>query len=200
MIFSLFLLFQYIFSKYRDKWTSEQGINYLIETEKVFNLYLVDYFTDIIGFDLSILYEQIYNESLGSLNNLDNFKKTKILEHILKYYFEPTVNNYDILYKFNQNQYDALVSFVFNKGDIDKLTNNGENTIEQIYSFINNNAFTTIEGKKSDDLLSIRTLEKQLFNKPVEINNNLITINKLENNGITPSGPIQFFCSSINGY
>ena len=144
MIFALFLLFQYIFSKYRDKWTSEQGINYLIETEKVFNLYSVDYFTDIIGFDLSILYEQIFNEILGSLNNLDNFKKTKILEHILKYYFELTVNNYDILYKFNQNQYDALVSFVFNKGDIDKLTNNGENTIEQIYSSINNNAFTTI--------------------------------------------------------
>ncbi len=167
MIFILFLLFHYIFSKYRDKWTSDQGINYLIETEKVFNLYSLNYFKDITGFDLSILYEQIYNESLVSLNNLDNEKRKIILEYILKYFFEPIVNNYDILYKFNQNQYDALVSFVFNKGDIDKLTKNGNNTIEQIYFSINSNDFITIEGKKSDDLLTIRTLEKQLFNKPV---------------------------------
>ena len=48
--------------------------------------------------------------------------------------------------------------------------------------------------------MSIRALEKQLFNKPVKINNNLITINRLEYNGITPSGPIQFFYSNINGY
>lgn len=46
--------------------------------------------------------------------------------------YEPKVNHYMIDYEFTQNEYDALVSFAFNIGSIDKLTDNGKRTKKQI--------------------------------------------------------------------
>lgn len=45
---------------------------------------------------------------------------------------EKKVNKYQKKYNFNQNQYDALVSFAFNLGTIDQLTANGTRTKEVI--------------------------------------------------------------------
>ena len=79
---------------------------------------------------------------------------------------EAAVNKYYDRYHFNQNQYDALVSFAFNIGSIDKLTINGKRTISEISSKIP--AYCNCAGKKLQGLVNRRVAEKKLFDTPVE--------------------------------
>ncbi len=83
---------------------------------------------------------------------------------------ESRVNKYQSKYNFNQNQYDALVSFAFNIGSIDKLTINGTRTIPQISEKIP--VYCKCAGKKLQGLLDRRTAEKELFDSPVEVERN----------------------------
>ena len=79
---------------------------------------------------------------------------------------ENKVNKYASIYGFNQNQFDALVSFCYNVGNIDGLTKNGARTISQIST-----AFTYYNksgGKVLKGLQSRRLKERELFNKPVD--------------------------------
>ena len=78
---------------------------------------------------------------------------------------EAAVNKYYDRYHFNQNQFDALVSFAFNIGNIDKLTINGKRTIVEISSKIP--AYCNCAGKKLQGLVNRRTEEKNLFDTPV---------------------------------
>ena len=78
---------------------------------------------------------------------------------------EAEVNKYMSNYNFNQNQYDALVSFAFNIGSIDKLTVNGTRTIVQISEKIP--AYCNCAGKKLQGLVNRRAAEKKLFDTPV---------------------------------
>ena len=78
---------------------------------------------------------------------------------------EAAVNKYYGKYQFNQNQFDALVSFAFNIGSIDKLTINGTRTIAEISSKIP--AYCNCAGKKLQGLVNRRTAEKKLFDTPV---------------------------------
>lgn len=79
---------------------------------------------------------------------------------------ERKVDKYDSIYNFNQNQFDALVSFCYNVGNIDGLTKNGTRNISQIST-----AFTYYNksgGKVLKGLQSRRLKERELFNKPVD--------------------------------
>lgn len=78
---------------------------------------------------------------------------------------EAAVNKYMSKYNFNQNQFDALVSFAFNIGSIDKLTVNGTRTIAQISEKIP--AYCNCAGKKLQGLVNRRAAEKELFDTPV---------------------------------
>lgn len=78
---------------------------------------------------------------------------------------ETAVNKYQSKYNFNQNQYDALVSFAFNIGSIDKLTVNGTRTITQISEKIP--AYCNCAGQKLQGLVNRRAAEKELFDTPV---------------------------------
>lgn len=78
---------------------------------------------------------------------------------------EAAVNKYQSKYNFNQNQFDALVSFAFNIGSIDKLTVNGTRTIAQISDKIP--AYCNCAGKKLQGLVNRRAAEKELFDTPV---------------------------------
>lgn len=46
--------------------------------------------------------------------------------------FEAHVNKYDYIYDFNQSEYDSLVSFAYNIGNIDQLTNCGKRSRKEI--------------------------------------------------------------------
>lgn len=79
--------------------------------------------------------------------------------------FESNVNKYMSKYNFNQNQYDALVSFAYNVGSIDQLTANGSRTIAQISAKFS--AYNKSGGKVLAGLTRRREAEKKLFDTPV---------------------------------
>lgn len=80
--------------------------------------------------------------------------------------FEKHVASYDKKYKWNQNEFDALVSFAYNIGSITQLTANGTRTKKQISERIL--AYDKAAGKTLAGLTRRRQEEKALFDKPVK--------------------------------
>lgn len=76
--------------------------------------------------------------------------------------FEQKVNKYNNVYNFNQNQFDALVSFCYNVGNIDQLTAKGTRTIKEISEKIL--AYNKSGGKVINGLTNRRKKEHELFN------------------------------------
>lgn len=79
--------------------------------------------------------------------------------------FEKRVMKYVPVYHFNQNQFDALVSFAYNVGSIDKLTAGGLRSIPVISTKMLE--YNKSGGKVLKGLTRRRKLEQQLFNTPV---------------------------------
>ena len=79
--------------------------------------------------------------------------------------FVTHVNRYMETYNFNQNQFDAMVSFAYNVGNISGLTSDGtlplENIPGKMLLYCNSN------GKKLAGLVARRRDEKALFETPV---------------------------------
>lgn len=86
--------------------------------------------------------------------------------------FEKKVAKYDSKYHWNQNQFDAMVSFAFNIGSIDQLTAKGTRSIEQIAEKIT--AYNKAGGKVLTGLTRRRKAEKELFCKPVSAANEAV--------------------------
>lgn len=94
-------------------------------------------------------------------------KAESLLKSDLKIY-ESKVMKYDNIYHFNQNQFDALVSFCFNVGNIDTLTRKGTRTIKEIADSIllyNKGGGTVLAGlvkrRKEEQALFLSTTNKQ---------------------------------------
>ena len=82
--------------------------------------------------------------------------------------YEKAVMNYDGIYHFNQNQFDALVSFTYNcgAGNLKNLTQSGKRTIAQISDKLllyNKAGGVTLLG-----LQRRRAAEKVLFDTPIK--------------------------------
>ena len=82
--------------------------------------------------------------------------------------YEKAVMNYDGIYHFNQNQFDALVSFTYNcgAGNLKNLTQSGKRTIAQISEKLllyNKAGGVTLLGLKRR-----RAAEKVLFDTPIK--------------------------------
>lgn len=76
--------------------------------------------------------------------------------------FVKKVNKYNRIYGFTQNEFDALVSFCYNVGNIDGLTKNGTRTKAQIADkFL---AYSYSGGKYIKGLYNRRVKERNLFN------------------------------------
>lgn len=75
---------------------------------------------------------------------------------------ETEVNKYNSSYNFNQNQFDALVSFAFNIGSIKQLTQNGTRTCNQIQEHMPE--YNHCAGKVCTGLTQRRRKEQLLFN------------------------------------
>ena len=80
--------------------------------------------------------------------------------------YEKKVEKYNDKYNFNQNQFDALVSFCYNIGNIDQLTAKGTRTIKKISDCIL--LYNKASGKVLAGLTKRRKAEKELFDEPVE--------------------------------
>lgn len=79
--------------------------------------------------------------------------------------YEAKVEKYN-KYNWNQNQFDALVSFAYNIGSIDQLTSNGRRAIKTISEKILE--YNKAGGKTLEGLVRRRKAEKKLFDEPVE--------------------------------
>lgn len=84
-------------------------------------------------------------------------------DDLIKY--EKNVEKYDSKYHWNQNEFDALVSFAFNIGSIDQLTANGTRDREAIADKMPQ--YNKAAGKALDGLTKRRAAELELFLKPV---------------------------------
>jgi GH24 family phage-related lysozyme (muramidase) len=80
--------------------------------------------------------------------------------------YEGKVAKYDDKYHWNQNQFDALVSFAYNIGSIDQLTSNGRRSIKTISEKILE--YNKAGGNKLEGLVRRRKAEKALFDEAVE--------------------------------
>lgn len=87
-------------------------------------------------------------------------------DDLMKY--EKNVEKYDSKYHWNQNEFDALVSFAFNIGSIDQLTANGTRDRKMIAERILQ--YNKAAGKVLDELTKRRKAEQALFLKPVTQN------------------------------
>ena len=75
--------------------------------------------------------------------------------------FEKKVMKYDCIYHYNQNEFDALVSFAYNVGSIDGLTKNGTRTKAEITKCWT--LYTKSGGRVLAGLVKRRDKEKKLF-------------------------------------
>lgn len=84
--------------------------------------------------------------------------------------FERAVMKYDRVYHWNQNQFDALVSFSFNLGSIDGLTAEGKRTAKEISAAILKYNTAKVNGAKKVlfGLTERRKAERALFLKPAQ--------------------------------
>ena len=75
--------------------------------------------------------------------------------------FEREVNKYDPIYRWTQNEFDALVSFAFNIGSINQLTANGKRSKAEIADKI---LLYNKAGKKVlPGLVKRREMERALY-------------------------------------
>ena len=79
---------------------------------------------------------------------------------------EAAVNKYSG-YGWNQNQFDALVSFAYNVGSIEQLTNHGKRSIAEISAKLSEYVYAG--GVKLEGLVRRRAAEKALFDTPVTV-------------------------------
>lgn len=86
------------------------------------------------------------------------------LEKVIRQKYEPKVAKYDDIYHWNQNQFDALVSFAYNIGSIDGLTDHGKRDIDTIIRKIL--AYNKAGGKVLAGLSRRRKAEHDLFCTP----------------------------------
>ena len=84
----------------------------------------------------------------------------KLLENDLLS-FEKKVSKYDSKYDFNQNEFDALVSFAYNVGNIDQLTANGTRSRDKISECMLR--YNKSGGKVLNGLTKRRKAERELF-------------------------------------
>lgn len=75
------------------------------------------------------------------------------------------VDKYDKIYHFNENEYNALLSFVFNIGNIDQLTANGTRSKKVIGEKMK--LYTKAGGKTLNGLVRRRNEEYELYTKGV---------------------------------
>ena len=100
--------------------------------------------------------------------------------------YEKAVMLYDDIYRFNQNQFDALVSFAYNCGigNLKNLTQSGKRTIAQISAKLP--LYNKAGGVVLRGLQRRRAAEKELFDTPIKSDKTDITLYYPKYNGDSP--------------
>lgn len=142
-----------------------------IEMVKEFEgLYLTTYKDAVgvntIGYGITNADKAITGTTIRKGMEIDKVTAEKWLIDSLNYKYLPLVMKYQGRYGFNTSQIDALVSFAYNVGSIDQLTNNGKRSIKEIEAKIT--AYNKAGGKTLKGLVRRRLAELKMFNESVK--------------------------------
>lgn len=107
--------------------------------------------------------------TINSKTKITKDKAEELLKKSIEKKYEPLVNKFNDKYKFNQNEFDALVSFTYNIGSINQLTQNGKRTKKEIAAAMLK--YNHASGKVLKGLTRRREEERTLFLKPAKQNN-----------------------------
>lgn len=144
--------------------TSQNGIDLIKKWEGFKNIaYLDPVGVWTIGYGTTNADFNITNIRIKQGLYISESLAEKWLKASLTQKYEPLVNKYNRIYNFNQNEFDALVSFCYNIGSIDQLTKNGTRSKEEIKSHWL--AYCNAGGKQLQGLLNRRKDELALFSK-----------------------------------
>jgi len=110
-------------------------------------------------------YVKFFNKNVCAGMTITKEQAVELLKDDLSK-FETAVNKYDSKYSWNQNEFDALVSFALNIGSIDQLTANGTRSKVTIAAKILE--YNKAGGKVLAGLTTRRKAEQALFLKEVE--------------------------------
>lgn len=101
-----------------------------------------------------------YGKDVKATDTITKEKAIELLKSDLSK-FEKKVMKYNSVYHYNQNEFDALVSFAYNVGSIDGLTKNGTRTRKEITKCWT--LYTKSGGRVLAGLVKRRDKEKKLF-------------------------------------
>lgn len=102
----------------------------------------------------------------GKPNTITQAVADSSFEKLIKAKYVPKVDKYHKKYKWNVNQYCALLSFAYNIGSLDGLTANGTRSNAQIAKKIME--YCNYQGKPIDGLVARRKDEQELFETKVK--------------------------------
>lgn len=146
---------------------SKKGLDLVKEFE---GLHLEAYKDEVgvwtIGYGITNADKSITGVTIRKGLKITREKAEKWLEESLNKKYAPKVTKYNSKYKWNQNEFDALVSFAYNIGSIDGLTANGSRS----KSVISNKMlkYNKAGGRVYNGLTRRRKAERELFLTPVE--------------------------------
>lgn len=119
-----------------------------------------------IGYGTTNADKEITLFTINSKTKITKEKAEELLKKSIEKKYEPLVNKYNEKYKFNQNEYDALVSFCYNVGSINQLTQNGKRSKKEIADTMLK--YNHAAGKVLNGLTRRRKEERALFLKKVK--------------------------------
>ena len=135
---------------------SERAINFIKDTETFYAKPYEDYQQWSIGYGS-------YAGKLTGKPTITSITKDgadKLLREEIKKY-EANVNKFHTTYNFTQNEFDAMVSFAYNLGSINQLTNNGKRSKEEIVQKMPE--YNKAGGKVLGGLVTRRKEEVSIF-------------------------------------
>lgn len=114
-----------------------------------------------IGYGITSSDKAITGKTIKKGMKISQATADQWLEQCLNSLYLPKVMKYQSIYHFSSSQIDALVSFAYNVGSIDGLTQNGKRNIGRIEDkFL---AYNKADGKPLKGLTQRRLRELQLF-------------------------------------
>ena len=155
----LLCLISFVFSA---RTISQSGLNLIKELEGIRLTSYIDYDGVLkIGYGTSNNDFSVTRTNITPGMNINIKKAEKWLMGSLIKIYTPRVNKYDAIYKWTQNEFDALISFAYNIGNIDELTANGSIKKKAIAKKMLGYRYS--KGKLITGLVKRRQIEYNLF-------------------------------------
>ena len=151
-----------IYMVFSSRSVSDRGVKLIKEFE---GCRLTAYYDSVgvitIGYGTTNADKSITGTTIKKGMKITQQTAEKWLKASLNKKYGPKVNKYDNHYHWTQNEFDALISFAYNIGSIDQLTDHGKRSKSTIASKIPE--YCHAGGKKLAGLVRRRKAERDLF-------------------------------------